>query len=278
MEKSLVTLPIGTTLFRRTEQLDGHLKHGRFLWCKETDPRGYGNYLHEYSTLVPMRLMDVTSQAFRDTCRKAIDEFTDLASEREELCFPFGLEGFVKTLKTLKRCQFDGRSPTIKTLSHDIQIKLFEEFDGCMRTSVKECDVKFTAFLKNTFGHEYDGYISRSMIPSMVHDAFPTEVCLFAPAEDTITHTLSTLSPLIPLVGGGDKTSSYQTVRFGVYEDTEDEDPLEKCEPSGLYYKTVQFGAEPTTLEGGRSPERHGLAPAMLIGVIFVMAFIGSMF
>ena len=224
-----------------------------------------------------MRLMDVTSHAFRETCRKAIYEFADLASEREELCFPFGLEGFVKTLKTLKRCQFDGRSPTIKTLSHDIQIKLFEEFDGCMRTSVKECDVKFTAFMKNTFGHEYDGYISRSMIPSMVHDAFPPEVCLFAPAEDTIIHRLSTLSPLIPLVRGGNKTSSYKTVRFGVYDDNEDEDPLEKCEPSCLDFKTVQFGAESNILEGGRSSERYGLAPAMLVCLTVVMAFIGSM-
>lgn len=261
-------LDAGTTVFRRTKEEMNHLKWGRFFWCKLEEPNLYGTWLHEYNMLKPINLIDTSTQEFRDMCKKAIDAAFADEDERDEYYFPFGLGGFARTFRVYETLTIDGRPPKKVDLSKETQYKLFTEFDGCMRSSIHSVDVKFTVFLQNLIGSEYDGYISPA-IPSFLHDEFPPEVCLFAPDESIIQHVRSQYSQS----GSG---IPYMTAEFGTRPIADID--VRHVEPVLEVYETAQFGARKLEGQNGGA-KRYGTgvhATSALLGVVALMAVLGG--
>lgn len=255
----MFVLPANTPLFRRTASEQMHLKPGRFFWCKLEDPETYGPWLHEYTNGRDLKLLDVTTQWFRDACKATIEAQVDLTQEdKDELMFPFGLAGFVQTKKMLDECKIDGRTPVLQKLSKERQLALFNRFGGCMRTSIKELDVPFTDFLSKVFGHEYDGYISNDYIPGLLHGAFPPEVCLFSVDANVVKHVKSELRPQT----GGGLMPTYDTIEFGA----NDRDPIyldAEPDPVPEMYDTIEFGHT-----GGARKTNTSAVALICIGIV----------
>lgn len=154
------------------------------LWlCEDYEnAKRYGKRVCNYKCTKQLRLLNLQHKAFQDDFVSRVN-FAHLGN----LKMGMNIEK-LKILAAIGLPNYDTQVRVLGKVPINIELKsTIDLYIGCVgnihRYSTTEYDKLLVDALKNLYGTEYDGYISKIGWPSYFHDGFLTpEVCIFNPS------------------------------------------------------------------------------------------------
>lgn len=176
---------------------------------EENKARKYGEYVHQYKTTKPLKLLNISSIIFKQHFIDQINMSSIGDDDKEKILLTLGIPNIHVQTDIVKK-NLSSKENKCAT-SKDLQTKI-DYYNGYSRYSGTNLDSMMVAKLIAIYGKHVDGYIQPRDVPSCWHGNFPAEMCIFNISKHTLTRIKNS-------VKGGSNKKEYLEPRELAHEE-----------------------------------------------------------